>query len=89
MHTDASGKGLGAVLYQAQNGRKRVIAFASSRALSRSERNYIAFLALKWAVTEKCSDYLTMQHFSVLTDNNPLTYVMTTAKLDATGQRLV
>ena len=67
---------------------KRVIAFAS-RALSRSERNYIAFLALKWAVTEKISDYLTMQHFSVLTDNNPITYVLTTAKLDATGQRLV
>jgi len=92
LHMNASGKGLGAVLYQAQSGRKRVIAFAS-RALSRSERNYSAFklefLALKWAVTEIFSDYLTMQHFSVLTDNNPLTYVLTTAKLDATGQRWV
>ena len=25
-------------------------------------------------------------HFEVYTDNNPLTYVLTTAKLDATGQ---
>ena len=40
-------------------------------------------------MTEKFADYLTMQHFSVLTDNNPLTYVLTTAKLDATGQRWV
>ena len=27
--------------------------------------------------------------FDVYTDNNPLTYVLTTAKLDATGQRWV
>jgi len=38
-------------------------------------------------VTEKFSDYLATTHFTVLTDNNPLTYVLTTAKLDATGQR--
>ena len=28
-------------------------------------------------------------HFEVYTDNNPLTYVLTTAKLDATGQQWV
>ena len=27
--------------------------------------------------------------FEVYTDNNPLTYILTTAKLDATGQRWV
>ena len=90
LHTDASGKGLGAVLYQSDRKLKRVIAYAS-RALTKSEKNYNAykleFLALKWAVTEKFSDYLTMNHFTVLTDNNPLTYVLKTAKLDATGQR--
>ena len=47
------------------------------------------FLALKWSVTEKFSDYLINSHFSVLTDNNPLTYILTSAKLDATGQRWV
>ena len=90
LHTDASSKGLGAVLYQEQNGAKRVIAYAS-RSLSKSEKNYSAFklefLALKWAITEKFSDYLTLNHFTVLTDNNPLTYVLTSAKLDATGHR--
>ena len=90
LHTDASGKGLGAVLYQIQDGQKKVIAYAS-RSLSRPERNYSAFklefLALKWAVTEKFSDYLMNNHFTVYTDNNPLTHVLSSAKLDATGQR--
>ena len=30
-----------------------------------------------------------MGHFEVYMDNSPLTYILTTAKLDATGQRLV
>ena len=89
LHTDASTKGLGAVLYQEQGGVKRVIAYAS-RSLSRSERNYavhkLEFLALKWAITEKFYDYLYGNKFIVFTDNNPLTYVLSSAKLDATGQ---
>ena len=91
-HTDASGDGLGAVLYQVQDGQKRVIAYAS-RSLSKSERNYpvhkLEFLALKWAITDKFHDYLYGSEFQVFTDNNPLTYVLTTAKLDATGHRWV
>ena len=92
LHTDASGSGLGAVLYQSENGKDRVVAYAS-RSLKPSERSYPAhkleFLALKWAVCEKYHDYLYGSKFEVLTDNNPLTYVFTTAKLDATGQRWV
>ena len=90
VHTDASIEGLGAVLYQQQESGQRVIAYAS-RGLSKSERNYPAhkleFLALKWAVCEKFHDYLYGSKFEVKTDNNPLTYVLTTAKLDATGHR--
>ena len=58
VYTDASQEGLGAVLYQTQNGIMRVIAFAS-RTLTPSERKYhlhsgkLEFLALKWAVTEQ------------------------------------
>ena len=92
LHTDASGDGLGAVLYQVQDGQKRVIAYAS-RSLSKSERNYpvhkLEFLALKWAITDKFHEYLYGSEFQVFTDNNPLTYVLTTAKLDATGHRWV
>ena len=92
LHVDASSNGLGAVLYQTQNGKKRVIAYAS-RSLRPAERSYPAhkleFLALKWAVVEKFHDYLYGSKFEAVTDNNPLTYIFTTAKLDATGQRWV
>ena len=92
LHTDASGSGLGAILYQHQDGMDRVIAYAS-RSLSVSEANYPAhkleFLALKWAVTNKFHEYLYGSDFTVFTDNNPLTYVLGTAKLDATGHRWV
>lgn len=90
LHTDASTTGLGAALYQEQNGKLRVIAYAS-RGLSCSEARYPAhkleFLALKWAITEKFHDYLYGNSFTVITDNNPLTYLLTTAKLDAASYR--
>ena len=97
LHTDASGTGLGAVLYQKQGDSKvnRVISYAS-RTLNNAEKNYhlhsgkLEFLALKWAVCDKFSDYLGYGgKFTVFTDNNPLTYVMTSAKLNATGMRWV
>ena len=93
LHTDASGLGLGAILYQTQeDGTDRVIAYAS-RTLSKSEKNYPAykleFLALKWSVCDRFHEYLYGGKFEVFTDNNPLTYILTTAKLDATGQRWV
>ncbi len=60
-----------------------------SHGLFKSEKNYPAyrleFLALKWEVSEKLSDCLYGATFRVLTDNNPLTYVLTSAKLDATS----
>ena len=93
LHTDSSSEGLGAVLYQKQDGKLRVIAYAS-RSVSKSESHYPAhkleFLALKWAVCEKFHEYLYGSNtFEVYTDNNPLTYVLTSAKLDACGHRLV
>ena len=89
LHTDASGDGLGAVLYQVQDGKKRVITY-TSQSLSRSERNYpvhkLEFFALKWAITDTFHEYLSGLEFQVYTDNNLPTYVLTMAKLDATGQ---
>ena len=88
---DASRNGLGGWLEQVQpNGKYRPIAFAS-RKTSNAERQYpvhkIEFLALKWCVTEKFKDYLYGKSFVIYTDNNPLTYVLKSAKLDATSQR--
>ena len=74
LHTDASGDGLGAVLYQVLDGQKRVIACAS-RSLSKSERNYpvhkLEFLTLKWAIIDKFHEYLYGSEFQVFTDNSP------------------
>ena len=95
LNVDASQKGLGAVLYQRHGSENRVVCFAS-RTLTAAEQKYhlhsgkLEFLALKWAITERFSDYLCFgPPFSVYTDNNPLVYVMTTAKLNATGLRWV
>ena len=90
LHTDASISGCGAVPYQWQGGEKRVINYAS-RGLSKSERNCPAhkleFFALKWAITDKFSGYLYGHTFAVYSNNNPLTYVLFMARLDATGHR--
>ena len=92
VYTDASEIGLGAVISQKQEDRELVIAYAS-RSLNKAERRYDAhkleFLALKWVVTERFHEYLYGGEFEVFTDNNPLTYILTSAKLDATGQRWV
>lgn len=91
LHCDASGTGLGAVLYQTQEvGRPKVIAYAS-RGLNKSEVHYPAhkreFLALKWSMSEKFHDYLLGAKVTVYTDNNPLCYVLGSAKLDAVSHR--
>ena len=92
LHTDASVLGLGAVLYQIHEGLEKVISYAS-RSLTQSETKYPAhkleFLGLKWAINEQFHEYLYGNTFDVYTDNNPLTYVLTTAKLDVMGHRWV
>ena len=93
LQTDAIDLGLGAVLNQkSDDGQQRVIAHASL-SLSHTEQNYpthkLEFLALKWAVTDRFYEYLYGGQFDVYTDNNLLTYILKSAKLDATGQRWV
>ena len=93
LYTDASENGLRAVLYQRQDdSTDHIIAYAG-QTLSKSERNYVAhkleLLAVKWSVTERFHEYLYGGHFEMYTDNNPLTYILTTGKLDATRQRCV
>ena len=98
LEMDASGKGLGAVLSQKQSdGRYHPIAYAS-HIMTETEQRYHSnkqqFLALKWAVTEQFHEYLSpygknRNEFVVRTDNNPLTYIFSSANLDAAGQRWV
>ena len=87
LETDASGLGLGAVLSQKQeDGQYHPIAYGS-QSLTVEERNYhsmkLEFLALFWVVTQQFKDYLWGRKFLVRTDNNPLTYIMKSANLDA------
>ena len=93
LETDALKEGLGGVLSQKQeDGWFHLVAY-SSWALSTHKKNYhstkLEFLALKWAITEHFKEYLLYQPFLVRTDNNPLTYIMSTPNLDATGHHWV
>ena len=45
------------------------------------------FLALMWDIADTFHEYLHGGEFQVFTDNNPLTYILTTAKLDASCYR--
>ena len=93
LETDASKEGLGAVISQKQDdGRFHPVAFGS-HSLTPAEKNYhsskLEFLVLKWGTMEHFREYLAYALFVVKTDNNPLTYILTTLNLDATGHRWV
>ena len=98
LETDASRKGLRAVLSQKQDdGRYHPMAYAS-QTMNETEQQYHSkkqeFLTLKWAVTEQFDEYLTpygknKNEFVVSTDNNPLTHIFSSAHLDAARHRWV
>ena len=98
LEMETSGKGLGAVLSLKQSdGRYHPIVYAS-HIMNETEQRYYSkkqeFLALKWAVTEQFHEYLSpygknRNEFVVHMDNNPLTYIFSTANLDAAVQRWV
>ena len=93
LETDASKEGLGAVLSKKQEDEGYHPVAYGSRALSLHEKNYhstkLEFLALKWAIMEDFKEYLLYQSFLVRTDNNPLTYIMITPNMYATGHQWV
>ena len=92
LHTDATVLGLGAVLYQIHECLEKVISYAN-KSLTQFKTKYpvhkLEFLGPKWAITEQFNEYLYGNTFDVYIDNNPLTYVLMTAKLDAMGHRWI
>lgn len=64
------------MLYQKQDGKLRVIA-------------YWNFSLLSGRLQKKSVTICITNFFTVYSDNNPLTYVLSTAKLNATGSRWV
>ena len=93
LETDASNNGLRAMLLWKQVDRQYHPIAYGSRALMPHEKNYhstkLKFLALNGVVTEHFKEYLPYQSFLVRMDNNPLTYIMMTHNLDATGHQWV
>ena len=93
LETDASKDRLRVLLSQKQADRQYHPVAYGSRALMPYEKNYhstkLEFLALKCMVTEHFKEYLPYQYFLVKTDNNPLTYIMMTPDIDATGHQWV
>ena len=75
---DASGLGLGDVLYQTQG-----------KSESKCSTCKLEFIALMWEVTEQFHEYLDGNAFDVHTDNSPLNYILTTAKIDATDHHCI
>ncbi len=80
LFTDASEKGLGAVLSQKQEDQEIVIAYAS-RSLNKAEQNYPITeqkaLAVVWAI-EYFHKYLIWQKFIIVTDHSALTMMIKT-----------
>ena len=93
IETDASVKGLGAILSQIHNKESKVIAYAS-RTLQKCEQNdknnsskKLELLAVKWTVCDVFKPYILGGTCTILTDNNPLTYIYTQKDIPAIEMR--
>ena len=92
LETDTSKLDLGAMLYQKQSdGRYHPVAFWG-RALHGAKVDYystrLEFLAMKWSI-KHFQTYLLGCSFKVCTDNNLLTYFLTSQNMDATKQQWI
>ena len=95
LEVDSSLEGIGAVLFQKQDGRTVVLGYASG-SLKPSEKNMknyssrrLELLGLKWALTEKFKEYLHGSRCIVYTDNNPLSHLTTSKAAPVTDMRQI
>ena len=87
--TDASGRGLGAVLSQLNGDGKEIVIAYASRTLVQAEKNYPITdqecLAIMWAI-EHFYKYLIGKKFMIITDHSALK-TLKTAKIPTKGRR--
>ena len=93
LETETSKLGLGAMLSLKQTDGQYHLVANASQSLTVHECNYHStkqeFLALKWTIAEEFQEYLLWKTFIVKTNNNSLTYIMTTPNFDATPHHSV
>ena len=87
---DASNAGIGAVLMQEQDGKRRPVVFAS-RSLTDAEKNYAVIekeaLAATWAV-ERFSQFLLGMNFIIETDHKPLIPLLSSKEIACMPPRI-
>ena len=87
LHTDWSNHGIGAVLGQKDEDGQEYMCGCVSRSLNKHEKNYPSYkgelLALAWAV-RSFRTYIHGTHFKLITDHQPLMWLMNAT--DLTGQ---
>ena len=93
LHTDPSRLGLGLLIISNAKWKTQSTWVWKSH-FGRCRKKYysskLEFLALYWVVCEHFRDYLFyVPHFDVYTDYNPLTYIKSSCKVNATGQRWI
>ncbi|GIL68744.1 hypothetical protein Vafri_21970, partial [Volvox africanus] len=82
VHTDFSNKGIGAVLGQVDDDGNEYMCACISRSLNKHEANYSSYkgemLAAVWAVKMFRHHLIGGPPFKLVTDHQPLTYLMST-----------
>ena len=90
VHTDFSGVGLGALLTQTDTSGNEYVCAALSRSLNVHERNYSSYegemLACVWAI-KSLHHHLFGVPFTVVTDHQPLTYLLKAQNLQGKHAR--
>ena len=90
VHTDFSNRGLGAVLAQVDADGNEYIVACVSRSTNKHEANYSSYkgecLAAVWAC-KLFQHYTGGLHFTLVTDHEPLKWLMTTTTLQGTHAR--
>ena len=92
LHTNAFHLGLVWSLFQMENGKLRVLSLGSRTFVCAEKKYYnskLEFLALKWAVCEHFRYLLYEPHFDIYTNYNLLTYILSSCKVNVTGQRSI